>query len=262
MTHHGEVPPATVARPASPGAPAAARGRRRMVLVAVIAILTASNIVSNRVWPQAYVPWNLAVAAVLLVLARRAGLTWADLGLGRLRLHRGLLIGGLAAGLVAAVYLVAVLLPATRDAFLDQRAAGPLSAALLAALVRIPLGTVVLEEVAFRGVLPALINGGVNSGDGDGTGWWRGALVSSVLFGLWHVLPSIGVDASNAAMASAFGGWGMVAQAALAVVAMTAAGLLLMLWRRWGGHLVTPALSHLATNSRGVLIAWWLVSGR
>jgi len=54
----------------------------------------------------------------------------------------------------------------------------------------------------------------------------------------------------------------MVTQAALAVVAMTAAGLLLMLWRRWGGHLVTPGLSHLATNSLGVLIAWWLVSGR
>jgi CAAX protease family protein len=48
------------------------------------------------------------------------------------------------------------------------------------ACVRIPLGTVVLEEVAFRSVLPALaarrygISGGV--------------LIASALFGLWHVL--------------------------------------------------------------------------
>jgi len=241
---------------AGPGAPTS-RGwlgswRSPLVLCFVIAILAVSNFVSNRAWPQAYVPWNVAVTVVLLVLARRAGLSWNDLGLGRRGARRGLLVGGLAVGLVAVVYLVALALPATREAFVDQRAAGSLTAALLAALVRIPFGTVLLEEVAFRGVLPALVGGS----------WWRGALVSSVLFGLWHVLPSIGVDSSNAAMAAAFGSWGTVAQAALAAVAMTGAGLVLMLWRRWGGHLLTPALSHLATNSLGVLIAWWLVSGR
>jgi len=245
-----------IADPASPGAPTSGRWlggwRSPLVLCFVIAILAVSNIVSNRAWPQAYVPWNVAVTLLLLVVARRAGLSWTDLGLGRRGSRRGLLVGGLAVALVAAVYLVALALPVTRAAFLDQRAAGPLSAALLAALVRIPFGTVLLEEVAFRGVLPALVSGS----------WWRGALVSSVLFGLWHVLPSIGVDSSNAALAAAFGNWGTVAQAALAVVAMTGAGLVLMAWRRWGGHLLTPVLSHLATNSLGVLIAWWLVSGR
>ncbi|HEX4359798.1 MAG TPA: hypothetical protein VH141_19860 [Pseudonocardia sp.] len=29
-----------------------------------------------------------------------------------------------------------------------------------------------------------------------------------------------------------------------------------------GRRLATPALAHLATNSLGMLIAWWLVSGR
>ena len=52
----------------------------------------------------------------------------------------------------------------------------------------------------------------------------------------------------------------LLAQVSLAVVAMFAAGLLMMLLRRWGGHVATPALAHLATNSLGVLIAWWLVS--
>jgi len=29
-------------------------------------------------------------------------------------------------------------------------------------------------------------------------------------------------------------------------------------WQRWSGHLVTPMLLHAATNSLGVLIAWWV----
>ena len=98
-------------------------------------------------------------------------------------------------------------LPATSALFLDGRAAGPLGAALFAALVRIPLGTAVLEEVAFRGVLPGLVGGG----------WWRATLVSSGLFGLWHVLPSTAMSA-NAGVEAALGGWGLAAQAALAVL--------------------------------------------
>lgn len=224
-----------------------------MVLGCVVTILVVSNVVSNYLWPQAYIPWNLTIAAVLVIVAHSAGLRWSDIGLGRDRLIRGLVVGALAVAIVAAVYAIAVALPFSREAFMDRRAAGPLATALFAALVRIPFGTVLLEEVAFRGVLPALVN--------SGGGWWRGALVSSALFGLWHVLPSLGVSASNAAVGAAVGGWGMVAQAAIAVVSMFAAGLLMMLWRRWGGHIATPALAHLATNSLGVLIAWWMVSG-
>ena len=45
----------------------------RLGLFLTITVLVVSNVVSNRVWPQAYVPWNLAVAALLLIIARRAG---------------------------------------------------------------------------------------------------------------------------------------------------------------------------------------------
>ncbi|NND02074.1 MAG: CPBP family intramembrane metalloprotease [Acidimicrobiia bacterium] len=49
-------------------------------------------------------------------------------------------------------------------------------------LVRIPLGTVVLEEVAFRAVLPVLLDGIERS---------TPSVSSAVLFGLWHVLPTL-----------------------------------------------------------------------
>jgi membrane protease YdiL (CAAX protease family) len=225
---------------------------RRLGLVGAITILAASNVVSNRVVGEdGYVAWNLAVAVLLVLLARGSGLSWAELGLDKARLRRGLRIGGLIALSVLGLYLLALTLPSTRVLFEDNRAAGTLGAVLWAALVRIPLGTVVLEEVAFRGVLPALVSP---------DRFWPGALVSSALFGLWHVLPSIGLSAANAGLGAAVGGFGQLTQVLLAVLAMSGAGLLQMVYRRWGGHLVTPMMAHMATNSLGIMIAWWVIT--
>ena len=216
--------------------------RVRLALFAAVTLLVVSNVVSNRIWPQGYLVWNLGMTGVLLLVARAAGLTWADLGLHSRRLRRGLTIGVLAAATVAAVYTVAVALPTTRAAFVDERGPAPLAAVLFVALVRIPLGTVVLEELAFRGVLPALVGGG----------WWRATLVSSGLFGLWHVLPSMG---SGSAVTNTLGTSGAVVGT---VLFTAAAGVMFRAWQRWSGHLVTPMLLHAATNSLGVLIAWWV----
>src|SRR6185295_7302830 len=117
-----------------------------------------------------------------------------------------------------------------------------LAAVLFVVLARIPLGTVVLEELAFRGVLPALVGGGGR----------RGTLVSPGLFGLWHVLPARG---SGNAMSDALGAAG----ALVGTVAFTAAaGVVFRAGQRWSGHLVTPMLLHAATNSLGALLAWWV----
>lgn len=228
------------------------RVRLWLGLVLAVAILAGSNLVSNWVLTGlGHVPWNLAVALLLLYVARRCGLSWADLGLQNRRLRRGLLVGAIAAGLVLLIYTIGWAVPATRSAFADTRAAGSVQTLLFAALIQIPLGTVVLEEVAFRGVLPALFGG---------KRFWPTALASSALFGLWHVLPSFGVTAANAAMGAAIGGIGLLAQTVLIVVAMTGAGMLLMAYRRWGGHLVSPVIVHVATNSLGVLVAWLVIT--
>lgn len=220
--------------------------RLRVGVFAAITILAVSNVVSNRLWPQAYLPWNVAVAASLMVLALACGLSWADLGLTRRWLRRGLTVGGGVAGGVAALYALAFAVPATRGMFADDRAAGPLAAALFAAFVRIPLGTVLPEELAFRGVLPGLIGGS----------WWRRTLVSSGLFGLWHVLPALGMAKANTGIGTAIGRWGAAGQTVATVLATSGAGVLLSIYRRWGGHLVAPMLVHVATNSLGTLLAW------
>jgi membrane protease YdiL (CAAX protease family) len=241
VAHHGAVTTFAVA-PSAPIAP----WRVRVGLFAALTVLAASNVVSNRLWPQGYLAWNLAMTGVLLLVARAAGLTRADLGLGGERLRRGLVLGAGAAAVVGLLYATAVALPATRAAFVDARGAVPLTAVLFLALVRIPLGTVVLEELAFRGVLPALVGGSF------GGGWWRATLVSSGLFGLWHVLPAMG---SGGAVSDTLGSAGAVAGT---VLFTATAGVVFRAWQRWSGHLVTPMLLHAATNSLGALVAWWV----
>src|SRR4029079_1788825 len=128
-------------------------------------------------------------AVLLLLVGRKAGLTWTELGLGRQELPRGALVGLGAAGLVPIVYAVGVAIPFTRGAFRDTRyRIGP-GAALYTSLVAIPLGTVVFEEVAFRGVLWGLL--------ARDFGALAATAASPCLFGLWHVLPAMDLARAN-----------------------------------------------------------------
>ncbi len=202
--------------------------------------------------------WIAPVAALtLLGFARFRGLSWAQLGLGRDRLRQGLLWGGGAIGVFAAIYLAGVLLPLTRPAFLDTRYHLGLSAALLTAFVVIPVGTVLIEEVAFRSVLWGMLSRHM--------GVWRVLLTSSMLFGLWHVLPSLHLDSANLGVNQAMHGAG--SSATVLVVAGTVAftalgGVVAGELRRRSGSVLASAGMHWATNALGVLfglVAWKLI---
>ncbi|MBC6445888.1 CPBP family intramembrane glutamic endopeptidase [Actinokineospora xionganensis] len=190
-----------------------------------------------------------AVAVVLVVLARLHGLSWHDLGFARKTWRKGALYGGVAIALVALVYIVGALLPMTRSAFADIRYDMAMSQALLLALVLIPVHTILIEEVAFRGVLPAMLRGRL------GTAWAIG--LSSALFGLWHVIPSLRLNTQNAALGSAVG---TDLRAQILVVAGTVlftglAGVLLSELRRRSGSVLASAGLHWATNGLGVLVS-------
>ena len=77
-------------------------------------------------------------------------------------------------------------------------------------------------------------------------------LVSSGLFGLWHVLPSMG---SSPAVTGALGTAGAVAGTVLFTTAAASCSA-----RGSGGAATSslPMLLHAATNSLGALIAWWV----
>ena len=168
----------------------------RLAVVAVIVILAAVNVTDVRV-PHAALVVGPAGAALLLWLARLAGLSWAELGLGPGTWRSGLRWAGAVIAVVAVVLAAGAALPLTRAAFRDSRYHLDLAQALLTAFVLIPLGTVLLEEVAFRGVLWGLFR--------RLRGTVAATAASSALFGVWHVLPSLGLAASNEAVGGAVG---------------------------------------------------------
>ncbi len=189
---------------------------------------------------------STALALALLALASAAGLGRRELGLSRDRVLRGLAWGGAAAGVVVAGYAVAVLvaraLPALASA-LGGGADQSTSALLLGALVHVPLGTVLWEEVAFRGVLLSLALRALRPG-------WAIA-VTSLVFSAWH---------AHGALAAVLGDPGAASLgevgAAAGVLAATAAGGAAFAWLRIrSGSLLAPMGLHLATNSAGMLVA-------
>jgi membrane protease YdiL (CAAX protease family) len=187
-------------------------------------------------------------AVLLLALAFRAGLSADDVGLARASWRRGAAYAGGCVAAVAVMYGIAVLLTATRSAFEDQRYRTGLGAALFTAFVAVPFGTVLVEEVAFRGVLWALLRAR--------HGAVRATLVSSGLFGLWHVVPSFRLSEVNPAVAGIAGSGrtGQVLAVAGAVVFTSLAGALLCELRRRSGSLLAPIGLHWAVNGLAALV--------
>jgi membrane protease YdiL (CAAX protease family) len=220
------------------------------VTAVALALLVVANVMSNRVLPAAlYVPWNLAVAVALVVLGLRV---LSPLAMGLAEWRRGLAWGLTILVLTTGVLLLAVTMPAFNSLYHDRRVGRSFLEMAYQALVRIPLGTAVVEEIAFRAVLPALfaLRWGV----------LRGCVVASACFGLWHVLPALGLNRVDPTATSVFGrGAGGVAVAVVFAVTGTMLGGLFWCWIRYRARSVLATiLAHVATNSVGYVIAWFV----
>ena len=211
---------------------------------ACIALAGYNNLAGVRPWHRRWYPAvNALAAAGTLAAAAASGLTTADLGLSRDRLRSGLRLGSAAAAPVVAAFGLAALTPATRPLLNDQRVAG-LDRRQLAyhVLLRIPVGTVAWEEIAFRGVLLAALRRVLAEP--------AATAVASAVFGLWHVRPTAEALAANRLATDR----GARIATVIAVTAGTAAaGALLSFLRARSGSLAAPVLLHLAANCAGPL---------
>lgn len=211
------------------------------------------NVIGGEVLPDwAYVPGNLAVAAVLLGVATWQGMTRADLALAPENARRGLRLGLIAAAAIAVGVLVVTLLPPTRDYFADDRFVGVgLGEAAYEMLVRIPLGTALYEEIVFRAVLLGFFLQRFTP--------LGAVLASSSLFGLWHILPTLDTldtnpvgDYTESIVVEA----GAVAGAVLITFA---AGIGFSWLRLRAESLLAPILAHATINSLAYLAGFLVV---
>jgi membrane protease YdiL (CAAX protease family) len=177
-----------------------------------------------------HLAWNLGMGVYAVAIARAAGLGAAELGLTRRQVPSGLKVGGIAFGAISTVVAVGAVAGLLEDERADVSAAEMAQRALLV----IPLGTVLVEELAFRGALHGLLE--------------RTARTTAIataagagLFGLWHVAP-VWSDGPAVVVGT--------------LVATTAAGFGFLWLRRRSDSLLAPILAHLATNSTTFALAW------
>ena len=229
-----------------------------VAIAVVLLVLVATNVWVQVGPPRTHVVTGPLASMLLLLVARMAGLTWAELGLGRQALLRGAQAAVAAAVAVAVGYAVAVAIPLTRGAFRDTRYRLGLKAALYTSLVVIPLGTVLFEEVAFRSVLWGLL--------AHDLGVPAATAVSACLFGVWHVLPATELARTHTSVRgpTTAGSRRVAITVLAAVVFTTIAGIVFAELRRRSGSLVAPIGLHWATNGLGVLAAarvWAITPG-
>jgi membrane protease YdiL (CAAX protease family) len=225
-----------------------------VVLVALVII----NIVNNRVAPQShYLLWAFGGSVILLAIGLLDGNSWTDMGLGFGYLLPGLIWALASIGLVTAVYVIGSFFRRTRQAFHDERMNELTGGKLVfQALIEVPFGTVLLEEIAFRAVLFSML------ARRFGVVW--AVVISALIFGLWHVLPSIGTHEQNPALGSVVGEGrrGNLLAIALSVLTTTIAGAIFAGMRLLSGSVLAPMGLHWATNGLGYAFSWIIIRSR
>ncbi len=226
----------------------------RTEITATAATLAYSVVISQVTSGIGYVMANTGAAALSVIAARTCGVSWADMGMYPGRLGRGIRTGLTTALPAAAVVGLGALVPATRGFFEDERArGGGTRHVLFETLVRIPLGTALPEEVIFRGALLGLFTQRHSSA--------AAASMSSILFGLWHVLPTLRTLPLNPAGARAHGNPKRTALAVLAAVTSTALAGYGLAWLRFrSGSLAASAVAHASLNATAYLAARFAVA--
>ena len=224
-------------------------GRCFGLAVAVLAVFAVAR--SSGLLGPAAISVSLLTAALILI-AWGAGATRIDLGLARADMRAGLLYGAGAFGVVLLVLVVAAVIPATNGFLHDSRAQIGGGRLLYELGVPIVLLTAIPEEFAFRGVL---LGSALRL-----WGPWRASLVTSALFGLWHIAPTLHTMSDNRELAGVAAYTGGQLLLVLGSVAVTFAAGLIFCWLRLRSRsLIAPVMAHVATNGLALTVAWFAV---
>ena len=211
-----------------------------MVLATLLGVY---NVLRSWVVPDdAHFVLNVGVGLTVIAAAGAIGLDHRDVGLGWEHLADGLRVGALAFACVALIVAIAVS-PLSPLTVTDDRVDISSGELLLRAAIVIPVGTVLFEELLFRGVLHNLLRSQLDL--------MHATVIGAAFFGAWHLAPvwfrytdaGIFDPERLAALAGTF-------------VATFTAGLGFLWLRHRAQHLAAPILAHTATNSATLVLVW------
>jgi membrane protease YdiL (CAAX protease family) len=221
--------------------------------IGVVALVAAYSVFVGLLLPDwAYVPANLMATSAVLFLALNIGFSREEMGLEGSEVGSGLRWGSGSGLLILAAVAVAAAIPAFRDYFADDRFLGvsaPLASYQL--LLRIPIGTVIFEEMLFRSFLLAMFLRRM--------GTIAAVLWSSALFGLWHIIPTLNGLETNELGDQVDSAAATTATVAGAVVVTFIAGIGFCWLRLRSRSIVAPMMAHLAVNTSAYLAGYLIV---
>ena len=159
--------------------------------IALVILILLYGTVLAKLVPKKYHLWlNIFIAVVAVVIGFAFNLTLEQMGLGLQHILPGIFVAIVASIVITIATLAISAIPFLRHYFLGDdlaHASGKLIA--FEAAIRIPLGTALVEEILFRGVLLGLLL--------TQNSTLTAIVVSSVIFGLWHIFPTINTLESN-----------------------------------------------------------------
>lgn len=213
----------------------------------ILGLMALYSYLSNRVVKDKHQTIFAIAMAIAVVLwgVKILDLSWTDIGIANPLM--GFFIGGMASVVIAAVIWIASANKLTRNFFIDSRAQNILLRQMLKkTLFDIPVATVLFEELLFRGLLLGFLL--------SQTDQLTAVVVSSLLFGIWHILPSIKFAKTNDKAAR------FPFITIVATVAVTSVAGLFFAWLRVeSGSILAPIMVHFTANS-GSFFASWLNS--
>lgn len=185
----------------------------------------------------------IAIYSLVIGVAVLAKLNLESVGLAKESLGKGVMY--------ALPFMTIIILGALAvffinpEIFKDERYNQGSQAMFYTILVTLPLATVIIEELAFRGVLFGTLQSVVTQN--------YAIIVSSLGFGIWHVFGASGVNAGSISSTIVIPKLVLVIGV---ILATSIAGVFFTWLRIKSGSLITPILVHWTINATGVVLAF------
>ena len=215
--------------------------------VVVVAFLVSAIFFRYRA-ARVKLPISLVFLTSLVIIALFIiDLAFEDLGFASL--FNGFLWALAIAAISTLVLIVASRITYTRKFFYDARTINTEKTKLLyRVFVDVPISTVLLEELFFRGFLYGFLQ--------SAYGTLEAVMVSSILFGLWHILPSLSFSEENEAAPA------KIPTIIGTVCFTTLSGVIFCLLLIWSGSILAPIALHYAVNSASLIMSWLVTHKR